>query len=1725
MFKGKLNLLLALLLLVGASAWPVGQPARAIAGEPLHNMGFETGNLNPDTDWTVDSEVDAVAVVGSEDSGTYPGYDDMGGASVDPYKGDWMLRLGAPKQIAEKQNVGDNRVSQEFTANSDTVKFSLRLFSWEHRGNDIVRIDLKPAGSPDASPVGSISFTDPSDGSDALTTDSRLVPTGNSNVLWEVNIDLDKRGDYLDTGWIEAEISGINVGDDLVLSYTVGGTSNNAHATWGYFDNVNTPPVAVFTFFPTPPEPAWEGGLIGFQDLSFDIDGPDDIVSWQWSIVGPDAGPNANAVDRTSSMQNPAFLPPDDGTYQVSLTVTDSYGESDTAFSGQIAGNGTPVPEVVVSNTPPAVNALSIEVRAGDGVDLKGRFLDHGWLDKHTATWRVKKLTNPGEYLTINGVVREKNEPVVDYGIVSGSIGGSDLKAIIGDTPLPVRLEGTLTVMESPSSSDPTSNNGRDGFWITVLPVPDSPESRELNDDFSASPILPSDTVYTSYIQESGDLDTFEVKRPANRGDLPPLPGEDPTGYRDLPAGSEVLVTLKGLPEVDGLPADYDLILVTLLPDDYGVQTASWDEGSWDEGSWDQGSWEEGSWDEGSCDEGAFDRGSRYEGSWDEGSWDEGSWDEGSWDEGSWDEGSWDEGSWDEGSWDEGSWDEGSWDEGAWDEGSWDEGSWDEGSWDEGSWDEGSGIGGGDIKLSELGIGSILSENTTVAGFSVNRGLNHETVQASIDIPGTRLFIVVKGANGAFSSDPYALQIELKVPVVKNAPTGSVLVTAPDFPPTETTVIIFDQLAGNAAPKTLFVTQRERLQALYPEESWTDLQAALENLAAHPDVLGHIISVPSVIYDTWDVNPGSVDEANNVAALVRNETLGYISTRSTIEYIVLVGSDDVIPYRRVPDETVISNERFYIRSAFLKAGSPLRYSIQGGFNLTDDFYGDVQPSAFRGRELYIPDFAMGRLVETPQDIIDTARVFLSDEGVIPGVIQPTDTFVSGYDFFTDGSEDVFNTFSTAGLNPVAMISDDWTADGLLSGFLNTSTVPDIDDLNAHYTHYAALSAWGFNQVPIENDLMTSLDLVVPEGSEPSLFRKIIFSIGCHMGLNVPDRGSKSADPGLGVKPALDFPQALTRQAAILIGNTGYGLGETEGLAGNELILSMLARELVKGEVKIGKAVRDTKIEYLNSLSTISVYDEKSSIQTTLYGLPMYSVQVSQGENNPLFTQATAQVAGESISGNLEITDGSPLPSVSYVLQRQPEPPSSLGYYYAASYDTTEGDTQVTAGRAIQPRIVLPVEPTVHGVLITGGSYTDIEDFDPVIHRPTNEWSTNVEEPKTTVFSFWPSEIVTLNTLAAGGDILQNVVVMPGQFMPTSSVPVIGIQRLYNNLKIEYLRGASEWQPPVVNGMDLRRVDDTTVSVTVNAADPSGIKGVLVLSIGDGSLEPARLDLSEPLPESGLFTVDVSYAEGNGLLVQVWDKYGNIAYFTGKGANMSIIDVDAGIDQGYAPGKPVNFRSVVAYDEKPEVPVSYIWDFGDGTATSGLLLPDSFGSDNTTVFIVSHTYNYTDEDAPAEINATLKVLDANGGIGTDDVLLNRIWDTESDATADAYGNSLGSANLIRGYVEVVGDNMNIGIRVAEDITADYQYRIKLNTQSGNTFHLKYNDGRLTGLGSLSYTLPGDGWLVLTFSLADLNLGNDYYIQWFAETQAGVQATSEKGIVDNMPDSGVFGYVLP
>jgi len=222
---------------------------------------------------------------------------------------------------------------------------------------------------------------------------------------------------------------------------------------------------------------------------------------------------------------------------------------------------------------------------------------------------------------------------------------------------------------------------------------------------------------------------------------------------------------------------------------------------------------------------------------------------------------------------------------------------------------------------------------------------------------------------------------------------------------------------------------------------------------------------------------------------------------------------------------------------------------------------------------------------------------------------------------------------------------------------------------------------------------------------------------------------------------------------------------------------------------------------------------------------------------------------------------------------------------------------------------------------------------------------------------------------------QKLVVIPGQFKPTgfdAANNIIGVERLYHGLSFELLRSTlNDWQSPVINGVDFRALNDTTVAVSVNASDPSGIARIVVLRINNGGFTSTSLVLNPP--SNGTFTLNVPFTTGDTLLVQVVDAAGNIASSTGKGANISVINVSAPAALTVNENSPLTLQATLPAFNSLIGPVFYIWDFGDGTTSLEPVASHIYGSSGE--YKVNLTVTDTD-GATAIASVTITVEEPN-----------------------------------------------------------------------------------------------------------------------------------------------------
>ena len=154
--------------------------------------------------------------------------------------GSQMALRGAAKEINAEFNRGDNSISQTFVPNTDSIRLALRLFTWEHRGDDSLIIDVR---------YGETHYPIKFQG--GVPYPLTCAQGGDYSLSCIVSVA--KRGELGDTAkdspdndkwnWLDVDLREVPSGEEVTITYTVVGGENESHTTWAYFD-ADSPTIA-----------------------------------------------------------------------------------------------------------------------------------------------------------------------------------------------------------------------------------------------------------------------------------------------------------------------------------------------------------------------------------------------------------------------------------------------------------------------------------------------------------------------------------------------------------------------------------------------------------------------------------------------------------------------------------------------------------------------------------------------------------------------------------------------------------------------------------------------------------------------------------------------------------------------------------------------------------------------------------------------------------------------------------------------------------------------------------------------------------------------------------------------------------------------------------------------------------------------------------------------------------------------------------------------------------------------------------------------------------------------------------------------------------------------------------------------------------------------------------------------------------------------------------------
>ncbi|MFZ2362364.1 MAG: two-component regulator propeller domain-containing protein [Anaerolineae bacterium] len=640
--------------------------------------------------------------------------------------------------------------------------------------------------------------------------------------------------------------------------------------------------------------------------------------------------------------------------------------------------------------------------------------------------------------------------------------------------------------------------------------------------------------------------------------------------------------------------------------------------------------------------------------------------------------------------------------------------------------------------------------------------------------------------------------------------------------------------------QTLILVAPDRLAARYGA---SPLLTKLYAFAQHPNVQGAVVDVtrdPQVRqrYQQWDANPASWLAANDVATETKALIDQYTDAYPNLRYLVIVGGDEIIPFYRVADQNPTQwHERRY--SSAVPNGT-VRAAKAADRILTDDFYADRNPtrptSIFwpDSHPLYLPDFAIGRLVESPQEIIAALDAFLASNGTI----SQGPALVAGDQLLADDLRQAQCHLLQQASLPVDLC----TVDGaqLRNRFLSQPTGSTWLALHSNHFSSGLLSAASVAQ------------------SFQSYAGDLMVNIGCHAGLNV------GADQS--ALPSLDLVQAMLGKGGVFIGPTAYSYASTYGMELSERLAIQLTGVLLDGTTQdLGTALVRAKQAYFTSHEGwFNTLDEKVLLPMTLYGPPMYrfvspnpGLKVSAGQAVP-FTVSTARKPDMSAVRT-------------YSLNGLTYSRHDVG---AGAYFALDGEVIAQDGLPVQPAHSLVISSTVdgqtpHGIVLRSAHYTSVSPFDPVIAQ---SWAAGMaaapdsqEAPAS--FTGWDRPLpYALGRFSGQIESAASINLALGRFNQDTHA-----QQLLDSLVLEVHYSADvDVTAPVI--VDARAYSTTTyTNVSVTATDTDQVDQVVAVC-DDGVGQWQAIDLQVI---AGVWS-GTCYGHVSNVYVQVVDRAGNVA---------------------------------------------------------------------------------------------------------------------------------------------------------------------------------------------------------------------------------------------------------
>jgi hypothetical protein len=661
--------------------------------------------------------------------------------------------------------------------------------------------------------------------------------------------------------------------------------------------------------------------------------------------------------------------------------------------------------------------------------------------------------------------------------------------------------------------------------------------------------------------------------------------------------------------------------------------------------------------------------------------------------------------------------------------------------------------------------------------------------------------------------------------------------------------------ATTSSIKTLVLYSASRMENFYPGKS-SLISEKLAKLISNDKVNGFVVDLDSIpglsaLYGEWDLDPTNQTKANNIANAIRNYVKDLVNnTYTNCEYLVIVGDDRMVPFFRIQDATPNSySENDYTGGS--DCSTTVGSALCQNYYLTDNNYGDLghfengewkeyETTSAGSHYMALPDLAIGRLIETPDQIATTIDVFITLDGQITlDSLTSADIFTSGYTFLNDSAETIDSKYGSQYVVD-HLLGDSWSGDQLKSSIF--SHPHKINSINGHSNHYTLFSP---DRGVTSTEMNSSYPGTVLTGT-------VFYNVGCHSGLNVPQTFSNS----------YDLPEMMMEKGSLAyIGNTGFGWGLKEGSGYGEKLMELVTDKMLYYDMSsLGKSLIEAKREYFINDKRYDVFDEKVLFESTLYGLPMFKIVMRQNGakeppkdfSGPLGPDEE-EVNGIKLKKQLVNSSQNNLlpPGVTELSLQFDFGPQTYQLINTpdGQYFKLNGRSNGEAGDTLQPLFTYESRLSgvvSHGVIFTGGTFVTYNSFDPAVATPQSSSPIIPPEPIAPVgAAFIPTVNVThpkQPTSLTATDFTK-MVVYTGYFDSSTNVETI-----FNtmNFSVYYSNSTDKTPPTIVDpgvGNNLHTLNGTLCKFSVSASDSdSGIYRVIV-TYTDGISQWNSIDLN------------------------------------------------------------------------------------------------------------------------------------------------------------------------------------------------------------------------------------------------------------------------------------------